>query len=538
MTAACPSAVVVMTTEGLAKALSAATFSDVVLFVDPRCLPMSETAFGLLGGPLSVRQVAQHLVACEPSIAGTKEHLNVDDQGQVQNVHRYYERLNWPFVSGVAATAVPVSGSIISFERIPSSLVEFRQQLMSRGMSSRDVLLEGGAFDLTKEHGLLAAMEQSVLDLTHAARVTGRNATLRLGGGHSIDPTARLLGPVVIHPNVRIEAHATIVGPALIGEGSHVSAGAVVAHALLGTQSRVLRGTVVRDRVWSAGVEEDACDVVESPLPPRAQMARFTVQSYEGPGRTLDEVPNRYLAWKRVFDAALAAVALIVLSPLFAIVSVLVWLESRGPVFFTDEREGARGQSFRCLKFRTMWNGTNERQHELRNSNHADGPHFKVLADPRTTRVGRLLRATNVDELPQLVNVLLGEMSLVGPRPSPFHENQICVPWRQGRLSVPPGITGLWQLCRRDRASGDFHQWIEYDLLYVQHMSMRLDLMVLAATCLTLGGKIEMPIAPMLRIMVGRVPPPLNPRTSAEGPLTRRHAQRVLKTLKRSLGHG
>ena len=139
---------------------------------------------------------------------------------------------------------------------------------MSRGMSSRDVLLEGAAFDLTKEYGLLAAMEQSVLELTHAARVTGRNATVRLGGGHSIDPTARLLGPVVIHPNVRIDAHATIVGPALIGEGSHVSAGTVVAHALLGTQSRVLQGTVVRDRVWSAGVEDDACDVVERPSPP------------------------------------------------------------------------------------------------------------------------------------------------------------------------------------------------------------------------------------------------------------------------------
>jgi hypothetical protein len=87
------------------------------------------------------------------------------------------------------------------------------------------------------------------------------------------------------------------------------------------------------------------------------------------------------------------------------------------------------------------------------------------------------------------VNVLTGEMSLVGPRPSPFRENQVCVPWREARLSVRPGITGFWQVCRHNRSEGDFHQWIEYDLLYVQHLSFWLDLKILAATVLTLGGK-------------------------------------------------
>ena len=182
------------------------------------------------------------------------------------------------------------------------------------------------------------------------------------------------------------------------------------------------------------------------------------------------------------------------LSPLFALVGLLVWLESKGPVFYSDEREGAGGRSFRCLKFRTMRNGTNERQHELKNRNHADGPHFKVTSDPRITTIGRLLRATNVDEVPQLVNVLLGDMSLVGPRPSPFHENQVCVPWRQARLSVRPGITGLWQMCRRDRPRAIFISGSNTIRLDVQHMSMLLDLKVLAATCLTLGGKIEIPI--------------------------------------------
>ena len=104
-------------------------------------------------------------------------------------------------------------------------------------------------------------------------------------------------------------------------------------------------------------------------------------------------------------------------------------------------------------------------QRQLYRSNQVDGPQFKLKEDPRVTRVGRLLRVTNLDEIPQLINVLRGQMSLVGPRPSPFRENQICVPWRRARLSVRPGITGLWQVCRdEDRTEGDFHEWIYYDL--------------------------------------------------------------------------
>jgi lipopolysaccharide/colanic/teichoic acid biosynthesis glycosyltransferase len=137
-------------------------------------------------------------------------------------------------------------------------------------------------------------------------------------------------------------------------------------------------------------------------------------------------------------------------------------------------------------------------ERELRARSQVDGPQFKIDRDPRTTTVGRLLRAASLDELPQLINVVRGEMALVGPRPSPFRENQPSVGWRTGRLSVRPGITGLWHVCRHDRAEGDFHQWIEYDLLYVRHISLALDLRILVATLLSVGGRRSVPVSWLL----------------------------------------
>jgi lipopolysaccharide/colanic/teichoic acid biosynthesis glycosyltransferase len=197
---------------------------------------------------------------------------------------------------------------------------------------------------------------------------------------------------------------------------------------------------------------------------------------------------------KTALDVAAAAAGLVALAPLLVAIAALVKLGSKGSVLYADRREGRGGRVFRCLKFRTMCAGADALQRGLLASNQVDGPQFKMAADPRITRLGSWLRRLNLDELPQLVNVVRREMSLVGPRPSPFRENQICIPWRDGRLSVRPGITGLWQVCRNRRDEGDFHQWIHYDLLYVRHMSLAVDLKILAATVLTLGGKWPVPV--------------------------------------------
>jgi lipopolysaccharide/colanic/teichoic acid biosynthesis glycosyltransferase len=201
---------------------------------------------------------------------------------------------------------------------------------------------------------------------------------------------------------------------------------------------------------------------------------------------------------KRVFDATIAATALIVLAPFLIVIAILIKLGSRGPVLYGGEREGKGGRSFRCWKFRSMRVDADARQRELAALSNVDGPQFKIPNDPRVTPIGSWIRRNNVDELPQLLNVLNGQMSLVGPRPSPFRENQVCIPWRQGRLSVLPGITGLWQICRHDRDQGDFHQWIQYDLLYVRHASFRLDLKILVATIVSKGGRRAVPLETLL----------------------------------------
>lgn len=192
---------------------------------------------------------------------------------------------------------------------------------------------------------------------------------------------------------------------------------------------------------------------------------------------------TRYLFWKRVIDVTVSATGLIVLSPLMAAVALLIKCTSKGPVFFAHQRQGAGGKEFPCLKFRSMRIGADELQEKLRSRNEVDGPQFKIENDPRLTPLGPWLRQTNIDELPQLINVLLGQMSLVGPRPSPDKENQLCPAWRRARLSVKPGVTGLWQVLRlRDDDQSDFQEWIYYDVEYARHQSLWLDFQLLLYT--------------------------------------------------------
>ena len=186
-------------------------------------------------------------------------------------------------------------------------------------------------------------------------------------------------------------------------------------------------------------------------------------------------------AGKTVMDLVGALVGLAVLSPLFLLIAVAIKIDSPGPVFHPMEWMGYRGRRFRGYKFRTMVRDAEELKQELMAFNEMSGPVFKMAEDPRITRVGRFLRRTSLDELPQFYSVLCGDMSLVGPRPPGPHEYAEFKPHHKLKLAVLPGITCLWQVSGRSSIS-DFDEWIKLDMQYIREWSLVLDIKLLFAT--------------------------------------------------------
>lgn len=184
---------------------------------------------------------------------------------------------------------------------------------------------------------------------------------------------------------------------------------------------------------------------------------------------------------KRIFDFVSAALLLMISAPALVLVAVAIKLESEGPIFFVQERVGLNKRRFRMLKFRTMQRDAEARMKDLEHLNEKTGPIFKIRDDPRVTTVGRWLRRTSIDELPQLVNVLLGDMSIVGPRPLSVRDAlRMEEAWQKRRFSVKPGLTCLWQVSGRSNLS--FDQWMQLDLQYIDTWSLELDARILLRT--------------------------------------------------------
>ena len=464
---------------------------DWLLLADPLCFPAQPVQAQPMLGWLANSRSVVHLVAMNENPGGCTDRVHFDRHGSVRSIPRYYDGRTWSYLSGVVGTLMPVGTFVGLADHLAASrsLTDFRSMLAAEGVPSRDLPIAGEAFHLDHERELLRLSERAVM------AVNGRGAPDYSRA--SIHPTARFAGPVIVHDNVTVERNAVVIGPTVLGAGSRVEDGAIVAQCVIGANVTVPAClTIGRRAIFSSN---DAFETgVESDDDPQLQISSPLIEVTGEPDPTSAVYPRM----KEMFDRAAAAAGLLMLSPLLALIAILIKLDSRGPILYADLRETRRGRQFNCWKFRTMRVGAAAEQAELASRNQMDGPQFKMHRDPRITRIGRWLRKVSLDELPQLLNVVTGSMSLVGPRPSPFSENQICVPWREARLSVLAGITGLWQVSRDERRNGDFHQWIHYDLLYVRNCSWSVDLKILLATVWTLGGAGRVPaswIIPGLR---------------------------------------
>lgn len=193
-----------------------------------------------------------------------------------------------------------------------------------------------------------------------------------------------------------------------------------------------------------------------------------------------------YLFSKRVLDITCSVAGLIALSPLLIIIAILIKLESKGPVIFAQKRIGLNGKEFNMFKFRSMVDNAEALKEKLLKQNEVSGPMFKMKDDPRVTKIGKFMRRRSIDELPQLINVLKGEMSLVGPRPSLPNEVKKFEPWMLKRLEVKPGLTCYWQVSGRNNIG--FEDWMKLDIRYVEERNFWLDIKLIFKTVFLLFG--------------------------------------------------
>ena len=198
------------------------------------------------------------------------------------------------------------------------------------------------------------------------------------------------------------------------------------------------------------------------------------------------EVNYFYIISKRFIDIAGAAMGLIFLSPLMIIIAILIKIESKGELIFKQKRVGLNGKEFYIYKFRSMVVNAEELKEALAKQNEMSGPMFKMKDDPRITKIGKFIRKTSIDELPQLINVIKGDMSLVGPRPSLPKEVESFEPWMLERLEVKPGLTCIWQVSGRNNI--DFEDWMKLDIKYVRERSLVMDIKLILKTVFVLFG--------------------------------------------------
>jgi lipopolysaccharide/colanic/teichoic acid biosynthesis glycosyltransferase len=419
-------------------------------------------------------------VMIDPQLTAYRERIRLTQQGRLVGYRRLYQDsaepilvpADWPhhlFLSGRIAEDVLSEG-------LPARFQSLMQRLRSRQLGLRTLAVAGRCLDLDTQDGLLSLIRMA-LDGAFAGAGRQVEAVWHAtppDGDCQISPQSRFVGPVLLGRGVCVEPDAVVVGPSVLCDNSRVHRGGVVDASIVGTDGEVAADAVVRNTILAARPLATIRRPAEGEPDRRPAYSRsedtFAFRSW---GRL-----SYAGCFKRIADIVAAVIVLVLFAPIIPLIAVAIKINSPGPVFFKHKRQGFHGKPFSCVKFRTMIAGADTLQDFLRFISEVDGPQFKVTDDPRITTVGRFLRETFLDEIPQFYNVLMGDMSVVGPRPSPEPENTLCPWWRDARLSVRPGITGLWQISRTRKPLKDFQEWIHYDTQYVRQLSMRLDLWI------------------------------------------------------------
>jgi len=410
-------------------------------------------------------------VNVSPALLSYREEVRIGSDNIVGGFRRYYRDsvlpdkipTEWPchiFIKTKVFDRFLANG-------VPAiNFSEFVEQFSSNSAKCPCFKVGGNVFDLKTEAGLLSLLAKK-LDST---RYRSNYIT-----NYSSAANAKICGKVMAGNNVQIADDAVIVGPTILDDNVKIEHSAVIRASAISAGLTVPESSFVQNRILT--------DLTAEPnYANNNQIKNKGISVLSSNSFRTWPILSYPRCIKRIADIIAAVVVLVLFGPVIPVIAMAIKLNSPGPVFFKHKRQGRYGKEFLCLKFRTMISGADKFQEKLRFINQVDGPQFKVQDDPRVTAVGRFLRDTFTDEIPQFINILLGQMSLVGPRPSPEAENSLSPGWHDARLSVRPGITGLWQVRRTRQANRDFQEWIHYDNEYVKNLSLKQDLLICLQT--------------------------------------------------------
>jgi lipopolysaccharide/colanic/teichoic acid biosynthesis glycosyltransferase len=413
-------------------------------------------------------------VNADPELLNKREKIQLTKDNKIAGFRRLYsdstefapEPDDWPhhlFIKN------HIFVKIFKDSVLPESFSSFVSKCRSNAFIIRTIKVGGTALDLETEGGLLEFYKTEL--------ETSGESALGLQKSNAIPENSRCVGKVLLCNDLQLGQNVTIVGPAIICNNVHIGHGAVINSSIIGPDVHVPQNRLVNNTILTETQHNENTSIGGYE---KTFVSGQDINTFKNTDMTYRNWPKfSYVRCiKRIADCILAVIVLILFAPLIPFIALAIKLSSPGPVFFKDKRQGLHGQEFNCLKFRTMIVGAEKIQEKLKSVSHVDGPQFKIVNDPRLSAVGTFLRETYIDEIPQFINVLLGQMSVVGPRPSPESENTLCPYWRDARLSVRPGITGLWQIYRTRVPMKDFQEWILYDTEYVRNLSLKMDMSI------------------------------------------------------------